>query len=222
MNRSVLIRIALMLSLLILAGCNAGPDNSHATLYVDQLAVAKALGRDEVMKQLLGSAVDKLNAQLTDITQQLAGRLQAEKDKLGDKPSQQALEDYRKLSTKANQELQQTRLLARQKAQVYQQRLLLSFRQELKQAAENIARDKQADAVELIGNQTLWFTPEADITDEVIAALRAKASAPADKNATGKPVTAANGQAGNDVQQEIDKLEQLVDEIDQKDKGTSE
>lgn len=196
-----------------LAGCNQ-QSSQNETLYIDQLAVAKALGRDEAIATQLNTVVEQLNAQLIEISSSLNNQLALEKEKLGEKPSEEDLDSFRTLSGQATRQLQQTQLVAKRKAQQFQQQLALAFREEITSAAREVAEQRQASAIELIDNSTLWFSPEADITDEVIAVMRSR---PLQKPENTEPESAsATDKAENSaIEQELRNLEQLVNEVEE-------
>lgn len=202
MNRPVSV---LLLSIVaVLAGCER-PSAPAQTLVVDPVPVARSLGRDELMQRQFNSALEQLNTQLQQHSTGLAAQVEQEKEKLGKNPSEESLGKFRELVAAASQNLQQTELLARQKAADYRQALLGEFNSELRAAAMDIARARGATSVLVVGPDMLWFDPAADITADVIARLRAKAATP--------PPSATTG-ADSTERREIEKLEAVVESIE--------
>jgi Skp family chaperone for outer membrane proteins len=202
MNRPVSM---LLLSIVaVLAGCEHPPASTQ-TLVVDPVPVARSLGRDELMQRQFNSALEQLNTQLQQHSNGLAAQVEQEKEKLGKNPSEESLGKFRELVAAASQNLQQTELLARQKAADYRQTLLGDFNSELRAAAMDIARERGATSVLVVGPDMLWFDPAADITADVIARLRAKA-------ATRSP--SATTDADSTERREIEKLEAVVESIE--------
>ncbi|MFP5507369.1 MAG: OmpH family outer membrane protein [Gammaproteobacteria bacterium] len=207
MNRSI---HAFLLSVVtLLSGCDRPPAPTQ-TLVVDPVPVARSLGRDQHMQQQLSSALEQLNTQLKRHGDDLAAQIDQEKGKLGKNPSEESLTKFRELVAAASQNLQQTELLARQKAADYRQALLGGFNNELRAAAMDIARERGATSVLVLGPDVLWFDPSADITADVIARMRADAALPA------QPVPAAAADSAE--RRELEKLEAVVESIEKQQK----
>lgn len=210
MNRPVSV---LLLSIVaVLAGCERAPTPAQ-TLVVDPVPVARSLGRDEIMQKQINSALEQLNAQLQQHSTGLATQVEQEKEKLGKNPSEESLTRFRELVAAASQNLQQTELLARQKAADYRQALLDEFNSELRAAAMDIARERGAVSVLVVGPDVLWFDPAADITADVIARLRASAAARTPAMSAVPGDTAASAE-----RRELEKLEAVVESIEQQQK----
>lgn len=177
----------------LLSGCGnvtTGGRSPSPTAVVDLTVVAKALGRDEVMEAQLEDARKQLSSQLAELAEGLKQRLEEEKSKLPDKPTVEEDLKFQESLAEANLQLQETRALAQQKAQQVHIRLVRQFREEVAAVAEPLARTCGASAVLVIDEGTLWFDPSADITDEVIAELRAAVPSP------GSPTPSASGALG--------------------------
>ncbi len=147
--------------------------SSPDTLVLDLDAIANATGKADIIKQQIDQANLELNTQLNTISQKLTEQLQAEKTKMGKKPAKQDEEKLQQMTLQANQKMQQARNIATQKAQQYRSSLIQQLRQQVSPIAESIARKKGANVVMITNNATLWYNPDADITGEVIAELRA-------------------------------------------------
>lgn len=208
MNRHV--PLLLLLSIVgVIAGCELSPPPPQ-TLVVDPVPVARSLGRDELMQKQIDSALEQLNAQLQQHSTGLAAQVEQEKEKLGKNPSEESLGRFRELVAAASQNIQKTELLARQKATDYRQALLEEFNSELRAAAMDIARERGAVSVLVVGPDVLWFDPTADITADVIARLRASAAA----RTPAKPTAAGD----STERRELEKLEAVVESIEQQQK----
>lgn len=213
MNRYM--TVALLAAAVSIVGCT---DNSPATqtLVVDPVPVAKSLGRDEVIKQRLDAAVERINAQLQQHSDKVLAQIEKEKAKLGKSPDDASTADYQALVAAASENIQQTQLLARRKAADYRAALLAEFNTELRTVAADIARERGADHVLVVDDSVLWFDAASDITADVIARLRAKA---ADMPARAAESPAAKqGDAGT---AELKELEKLVEEIERKEQDSS-
>ena len=171
--------LSIFFTLFILASsaCDSGAPQSGRTLIVDLVAVARALGRDEVMTQKVEQARQLLSEQLVQIGGELEKQLKEKEAEL-DKSTETSKEDSRKqlsqLTQQANLQLKKTQQLANQKAVIYRDNLVNEFRNDVMTVAENIAHQQQAVAVYVAGSNLLWYSSSIDITDEVIGLMRAQ------------------------------------------------
>lgn len=163
------------LVILALTAMGCSPEQKPATdpLIVDITAVAKALGRDEVMARQLEATREQLNQQLTEITRNLNTQIEEKRVEFGEDASEADTQTLQNLALKARQTLQHSREMARQQALAYHGSLLQDFREEVRAEASAIARERGATSVLNAGDTTLWFDPQTDITGEVIARMRA-------------------------------------------------
>lgn len=165
---------SLMLALLLQA-CTPAGDQDSPTLIIDITTVAKALGRDEVMARQLEQTQAQLNQQLRSITQDLNTRIRDKREQIGEDAAEEDRQALEALTLQARNTLEQSRELARQQALAYRSSLVQEFQAEVRERAAHIARQRGATVVLLADQASLWFDPRSDITDEVIAALRAQA-----------------------------------------------
>lgn len=195
----IFISILFAFTLSLLSGCDALQNANTVVLDLD--AIANATGQADTIKQQIEQANQELNAQLSTISSKLNEQLAEEKQKMGKKPSKTDKENLQKLTVQANQKMQQARAIASQKAQQYRTALILQLRKNVQPIAEKIARKRGADIVLTANNAMIWFEPSVDITDEVIAEIRAMpASAPTDK-----PAAEENTAEQNEAATENDK-----------------
>jgi len=166
--------IVLLLS--SLSACDQMQSRS-STAILDLDAIAKATGQADIIKQQIEKANQELNSQLAIISNKLNEQLDSEKKKMGKKLSKEEQKQLQQLILQANKKMQQSKTLATQKSQQYRVALIQQLRSNIKPIAEKIARKRGADIVVTTNNTTIWFNPEIDITDEVIAAVRAQTAA---------------------------------------------
>lgn len=154
----------------MVAGCQ--PQGGAAGVAIIDLdAIARALGRDDVIAQQINVANQQLAGQLGQVATNLQQQVQARRDEyevIGDEAEQELQE----LTAVANQRLQQTQQLAQQRSAQFRQAVINSFRSEVTPYASEIASARGAVAVVTVATPMLWFDAKADITDEVIAAMR--------------------------------------------------
>jgi len=187
--------IIFALSLITLSGCDKFQSSSN-TVVLDLDAIASATGQAATIKQQIEHANQDLNAQLSTISSKLNEQLAAEKEKMGKKPTKSEKENLQKLTLQANQKMQQAKAIASQKAQQYRTALILQLRQHVQPIAEKIASQRGADIVLTSNNAMIWFNPGIDITDEIIAEIRAMPAAKADANSQTAPEQAAAANTG--------------------------
>jgi len=169
----ILVSLTSIFLLFSLAGCDNFQSASN-TVILDLDAIAKATGQADIITQQIEQANNELNSQLSNISNQLNEQLASEQKKLGKKPSKEDKLKLQQLSVQANQKMQQAKNIAAQKSQQYKVALVQQLRKKIQPIAESIAREKGASIVSAVNNSTIWFNPKVDITDEIIAEMRAQ------------------------------------------------
>lgn len=159
--------------------CVPGANTQSASVSIlDVDVVAKALGRDDVMQQQIRSAQQQLNEELTRVRDELKAQLTEKRSEIGEEPSQEQRESLQRSTADAVHQLEQTQQLALQRSAEVRAAVVNQFRDEIAPYAAEIARARGTKAVFTPAASMIWFEPEADITGEVIAAMRARATEP--------------------------------------------
>ncbi len=173
----MIIRIALLVGIVFLiGGCEPLKnvmDQSPPELVIDMGAVAKALGRDVAMDQELKNNEQQLQAQLAKIAENLRAQVDKETKRLGKKPSKKDRQRLQQLNNEAQQRFRNEQRAAQQKMAMLRSDLLSRFRDEVKSVAVPIAKKQGGKVVKLLNADTLWYDAKVDITDEIIAQMRA-------------------------------------------------
>ena len=192
---SIIIACAMMV-----AACDQLPSaaSSGGVAVVDLNAVAKATGRDEAINERLESARVDLNEQLTQIAADLEKQLKDQQEKVGATPKPDEQQQLQEMAVRAQRQLAEKQQLAQQKATQFQLELVNEFRRQLTPVAEKVAASRGADVVVILDDSVLWFDSGVDITDEVIADLRANPLPPIQASA-GVDASAATDQAADEV-----------------------
>ena len=153
---------------------NASASASPKVGVVDLDAVAKAVGREALIRQQLERATQQLNQQLVNAANEMKQALEAEQKKLGEAPAEEDQRRLRVMLAQANQNVQNNQTLAQMRVNQLKNELIVHFRNEVRPLTEKAAKEAGA-AVVLVAseNNVLWFDPALDLTDEVIAAYRA-------------------------------------------------
>ena len=141
---------------------------------VDLDAVAKAIGADTVIASRIKEAVEQLNEQLINAAMQMEEQLKEEQTKLAADAPQEERVRLARMVQAARQQVQSNKAVAQMRAQQVRAQLIVSFRQQIRPHAANVARANNANLVLLPSDTVLWFDASVDITDELIAELRAK------------------------------------------------
>ena len=165
------------LAVLAIAGLMACDGSTHAddgVAIVDVNAVARALGRDDVIEQRIVSANQQLTSQLLQVAQSLQQQLEALQQDAGQ--DEEARQQLAQATVKANQQLKQTQRAAQQQLEQYRAGVVSEFLGEVRPHAAEIARQRGAKLVLTAAANLIWFDAIVDITDEVIAAMRARAN----------------------------------------------
>lgn len=161
----------LALAVWMLAGCDDWTGRSSVAV-IDLDQVARALGRDDVIAQQINQATQQLSDQLTEVARTLQQELQEERGRyevMGDEAEQELQEK----TAAANLRLQQTQQLAQQRAAEFRQAVINNFRAEVQPYASEAAKSRGAKAVITVATPMIWFDSSVDITQDVIARMRA-------------------------------------------------
>ena len=177
-RKSTTLRIlALALFALALGGCDQLPGRGGSGIaIIDLNAIAKATGQEEIIQQQAQAARDELNVQLQEAATSLEAQLNEEREKLGDSPTQEQTQQFQQLAAQAQQQYAQAQQQAQQQAQIYQNNLVMALREKIQPVVAEVAKMRGASVVYLSDMTLFWFEPQADLTDEVIAKLRADPS----------------------------------------------
>jgi len=163
------------LAALAIASCDRFP-GGPSTVVVDLAVVAKATGQDIAMQKQMDDGRTELTAQLQEVAENLEKELNEERDKLGQSPTEEEQQSLQQKITQAQQQYSQTQAAAQQQVQQFEAGVVLQYRESLQPIVREIAVAHGASVVRVTDPSLLWFDPEVDITAEVIAAVRARAS----------------------------------------------
>lgn len=164
--------LRLIACLVAVVGC--GSSEPARVVVIDLEAVARSMGRDDLILQQLANANQQLAEQVNQIASQLQSALVEEKGRLESEEGEQGQSRLQELIRQANLELDQIKLLAQQRSLQVREALLQQFYAEIRPAVAEVARRHGARAAVTTGSSLVWFEPSIDITGEVIAKLRAE------------------------------------------------
>jgi Skp family chaperone for outer membrane proteins len=190
--------VAVFVATVFLAAC--GQKGSNVAV-MDLGAILKASGQDEVIRVKAEAARNELQAQLQQVAANLDQQLAAEAEKVGDNPTAEQEQQLQQMNMNARNQLMQMQQQAQQQANQLELSLFEEFKNSIGTLTEQIAKDKGANVILAQDNYLFWFDPAADITDEVIAALRAQENSSDDEVAQ--------------VEEELEKVEGELAEVEE-------
>lgn len=190
MQRNVLMALVVVAAA-VAAGCDRAPVNVGV---IDVAAVARALGRDDVMTAQVTEVNRSLQAQLLQRSELIRAQLQTQRDALGEDASEEAMGQFEETLREANEEFDKIQRTAVVRSRQVRDALVTKFRREVTQVAQEVASTKGLRAIFSSDATLLWYEPALDITDEVIAEMRARAQGVGGTGAESAP--AAGGDPG--------------------------
>ena len=173
-----------------LTGCDQIPGMGGGVAVIDLGAVAKASGQEAAIQQQAEAQRANLNVQLQEAAASLDAQLTAEREKIGDAPTEEQTQQLQQLAGEAQRQYSAAQQQAQAQAQQFETNLVMSFREKVKPIVEQVALARGAKVVMLTDVTMLWYLPSVDITDEVIAKLRADPSVFAEEPAVLAPPVA--------------------------------
>lgn len=206
--RQQMAAILLLPLVLLTQGCEQGlPTQKPQSLVVDLTAVTKAVGKDEEIHAALEQAREQLNSRLQGLTHVLNEELVKAEKKLGKKPAKEDKAAYLRLTEEASTRLKQSRQAAEIQLNRVQESLFLEFRNRISKIASDIAIQRGATLIQTSSSNLLWFSPDVDITGEVIARIRSEHNSSSSNTVTTPPPV------DSATQREAEKLERLVEDV---------
>ncbi len=194
--------LVLVASTFIISGCDQVSIGGSDVVIIDLTAVAKATGQDEVIRLKAEAARNELTVQLQQLIQALDQQLADERAKMGDNPSPEQSQSFQQLNIQARGRLTEAQAQAQAQATQIEQTLVSEFRDSISPLAQEIARGMGASAVLAADPYLFWFDPAVDITDEVIAAWRAR------------PAGESSAEVAEDVADEMAEVQSELDEVE--------
>jgi Skp family chaperone for outer membrane proteins len=155
---------------IVLSGCK--PTGRSVVLDLD--AVAKATGRDVLIGRAVESATHQLNAQLVQAARDMDEEIKQLQAKIGTSPTPQQQAELQRARARAQQNIQNNKLVAETARNRVRAEQILLFRNEVRPIAAEIARQHNAEIVIIPNDNVVWHATSVDITGEVITQWRAR------------------------------------------------
>ncbi len=157
-----------------LTGCGRSDAASGGGVGVIDLGVIiSSLGRDQAMDQRLQEIMQALDQQLEQTKQKFQAELQAQEQQLGPDASAEQRQAFQRLVQQTSSRFQMQMQRAQEISQSAQSMMMEQVRHEVQPIAQRIARAKGLRVVLLQTPMVLLAEPEADLTQDVIAAMQA-------------------------------------------------
>jgi len=186
------IPVSVLVGLVVsLAGCGTKTKDQPVTKaagavggvgVVDLDVVAKRLGRDIEMNNLVQERVAALNSKLTTLQGSMRRLFEEKRDKFGDEPTEEQLKELQAWQDRTDAQLQESKRKAEVELGNYKQALVEQFREQAKPVLREVAAARGLSIV-IPKNNALLLTidPAVEITDDVAAKM------PASTTDGGKP-----------------------------------
>ena len=178
---------------LTLAAAGCGSDEAPSgggVAIIDLDLVAKRLGRDVQMTEVIQQRQTNLNQQLAVVQTSFEQQLNDKKAEFGEEPAEQDAQQLLNMQREAILKLNGVRQQAQGNIAQFQQAVINQFREEAKPIARQVAAEKGCPIV-LTKNDTVVFAFDSvlDITEDVIS--RMSATAPKTLQPAPQPAAAA-------------------------------
>jgi len=173
------IKIAcLFAAILTLSACNTNTTNTGRVAVLDIQRVAKETGYEHQISYQLDELRNNLQNQLTGAQAKLNSQLSDKQTEIGKKPSKDQLKELNQMFTVAKTQLQKAQQQAQGIFQKERSHLANQLLDSVRPYAKRVANKRGLDVVVLKNDLLVFdFSPDTDITNEVIAAvINAKAN----------------------------------------------
>jgi Skp family chaperone for outer membrane proteins len=141
---------------------------------LDLDAVAKATGRDVLIARAVEAATQQLNAQLVQAARDMDDEIKQLQSKFGTSPTPQQQAELQRARARAQQNIQNNKLVAESARNRVRAEQILLFRNEVRPIAAEVARQHNAEMVIIPNDNVVWHANTIDITGEVITQWRAR------------------------------------------------
>jgi Skp family chaperone for outer membrane proteins len=210
--------LVLIASMFFISGCDQLPGGKSDVAILDLSVIAEATGQDELIRVEAEAARNELAGQLQQVARGLDQQLAEEAEKVGPNPTPEQAQFLQQLSMEARTRMNEAQSQAQATAAQVEQGLVTDFRNVITPLAESIAKERGASAVVAVDAYLFWYDPEIDITDEVIAAWRARpAEAVAEAQSELEEVAeelAETEEELAEVEEEVEELKEAIEEAE--------
>lgn len=185
------------LAALALTACQPA-DTGSTVAVLDLGALAQATGEDELIREKAEAGRVELNTQLQQLATDLDQQINAEREKLGESPSEEEAARIQQLTTQARQQIGQAQQQAQQQANQMELNLVDEFREAVLPLAQDIAKEKGVRLILSSDAYVFWADSSVDITAEVITAWQAQSAAADDAGQSAAGESSGAGEAARE------------------------
>jgi Skp family chaperone for outer membrane proteins len=195
MNRNLMTAaVAVVAAFAVGWACSNYTSSKGGVAVVDLDEIAKQLGRSEQMANTVQATAGTLSDRLVKAGNQLNAQLAKMKAGLGEMPSQEDAQKYLQTQRAAQLQFNQATQQVRNALDQTRVKLVADFRTETRPHAQKVAAEKGLHTVFTKNDAVVFaFDDAVDITDEVIALMKAEglAAAPTAAPAQAAPASSA-------------------------------
>ncbi len=169
-----LLSTMLVVSTLVITGCNQSADLAGRVAIVDLDSVADQLGREAAIVSAIKQREATLSQQVAGAKSSYEIQLRDTKAQLGTEPTKQQAQQFAQLQQQANLKLKQVAQQAQNNLKQHRAQLLQQFREEAKSVAQQVARERGFSLVVTKNDSiVLAFDGTSDITAAVTQRMQA-------------------------------------------------
>lgn len=184
MSKSILLTAITLAAMPAFHGCNQPPQASPTAqamsagiAIIDLDEVARQLGSDKQIVTAIKQRQAALNSKLTEMAQAYTAEFKRQKEALASETNEEGVQlaTYQK---QVNQSFNNAKAQAQQNLSQHRLQLVKQFRDAVRPAARKVANQRGLKVIVTKQDGLLYdYSPEHDITDEVVQLLRASSNA---------------------------------------------
>lgn len=158
--------------LMNLAGCDGGSSSPVGKVaMVDLQRIAQALGRDTSIRDQVNEHRQQMQQMLQSRLQQLEAELSADREKLGDDPTEEEQNVFARRTVELRQNYQAEAAKAEQQRRAKEAQLIQEFREYVGPYVQRTARHRGFTITLTRSDLVIAMDPSVDITDDVIVEM---------------------------------------------------
>jgi Skp family chaperone for outer membrane proteins len=207
MNNKFISTLVALSAGLIISGCDQMGGNAPVAI-IDLGAIAEATGQDEIIQMKAEAMREELGQQLQQVAAELDSNISAEREKMGTPPTAEEEQQLQFMTMQARQQLGEVQAQAQAQAGQAEEAIVMEFRDQVIPLAQEIAAGMGSKIVMADDSYLVWYDESLDITDEVIAAWRAR---PAEESADA--ATAELEEELEEVEEELAETQEELEEL---------
>ena len=162
--------LLIMLTVVLLAGCNKEPQKPQAVV-IDMRAISAVAGIDEQIKEHMKIVNQQIFEEMTVLSNKFKKELEDKRASFGDSPSEDDEEKIQTRRTQLKKEYGQAQSAANARRMKERSEIRQSFIDGIMPIAQKIALEYGASIILKADEGVFWSDGSVDITDEVIGLM---------------------------------------------------